>query len=117
MLHGMPAGLTGPDGYTISSFSVTGHLGSMGAVQGTFLLRDAFIPIGKLPNLSKSLLIVSNRKGSLLLAIQPSSTNRYHFQIVAVTSSYASASGSGVVTVLAARRSIDLHLVVRSNHH
>jgi hypothetical protein len=115
-LYGLPTGSAGPDGYTVASFAVAGHLGSMGRVQGTFLLNDKFVPIGKLPDLSKSLLIVTNRKGSLLLSIQPSETHRYHFQIVAVTRSYASASGSGTVTISPQRGSIDLVLEFRSDH-
>jgi hypothetical protein len=87
----------------------------MGKVEGIFLLGDTFVPIGRLPDLSNSLLIVTNRQGSLLLAIHPSNTNRYQFQIVAVTSGYKSVSGSGQLMVSPARGSIDLVLTVHSS--
>jgi hypothetical protein len=115
-LHGLPSGSAGSDGYTISSFSLTGHLGSMGNVRGTFLLDDTFVPIGKLPDLNNSLLIVTNQKGSLLLSIEAKKINRYRFDIVAVTSRYESVSGAGSLVVSSSRGSLDLSLTFRSAH-
>ena len=51
-LSGLPDGLPGVAGYTELSFPVSGHVASMGTVQGSFRLADSFIPIGKLPNLA-----------------------------------------------------------------
>lgn len=114
-LSGLPNGSTDPNGFTVSSFSVVGHLTSMGRVDGIFLLQDTFVPIGKLPDLSNSLLILTNDKGSILVAMYPSRANPYHFQIVGVTRSYVSASGSGWVVISPGRGSLDLILRFRSS--
>jgi hypothetical protein len=78
---------------------VSGHLGSMGKVSGFFLLSNKLVAPGKLPDLANSLLVLTDQKGSLLLGIKPSTTHRYSFQIVGVTTNYTSVSGSGFLTI------------------
>jgi hypothetical protein len=69
---------------------------------------------GTLPNLANSLLIVTNPKGSLLMGIKPLSANRYSFQVVGVTTSYRSVSGSGFLTVFPSPTTADLVIAFHS---
>jgi hypothetical protein len=98
-VQGLPTGSFGSKGLQVSSFLVSGHLGSMGKVSGSFLLSHKLVAHGELPDFSDSLLILTNQKGSLLLGITPSTTHRYSFKIIGVTTNYRSVSGSGTLTV------------------
>jgi hypothetical protein len=113
-LHGLPTGSPGPDGYSVTSFSAQGHVGSMGKVSGTFYLADTFIPIGKLPDLSNSWLILANQKGSVQLRIAASKTNHYRYKIISGTRSDASATGSGSVTISSGQGSINFIIKLHS---
>ena len=50
-LSGLPNGLPGRCWIYRDVLSVTGHLASMGTVNGSFSLANPFIPVGKLPDL------------------------------------------------------------------
>jgi hypothetical protein len=98
-VHGLPTGSFVSQGLDVSSFLVSGQLGSMGKVGGTFLLSDRLVPHGKLPDLSNSLLILTDKKGSLLLGINPSHTNHYSFAIIGVTTGFISVTGTGSLAI------------------
>jgi len=79
----------------------------LGKVSGIFYLADTLIPIGKLPDLSNSWLILANQKGSVQLRIAASRTNHYRFNITSGTGSDAAATGSGSVTISSSQGSIN----------
>jgi hypothetical protein len=116
-VQGLPTGSFGSQGLEVTSFSVSGHLGSMGKVTGSFLLSDKLVARGALPDLSNSLLILSNKEGSLLLGVKPSTTHRYSFQIIGVTTNYTSVSGSGVLTVAPSPTTFNLVITLHSARH
>jgi len=116
-VQGLPAGSFGSQGLEVTSFLVSGHLGSMGKVTGSFLLSNKLIARGKLPDLADSLLILTNKKGSLLLGIKPSTTHRYSFQIIGVTTNYTSVSGSGFLTVAPSPTTFNLVIRFHSARH
>ena len=69
-LSGLPNGSPGINGYTETSFPVAGAGSrSMGKVNGSFSLDDAFIPMGKKPDLNGASLTLENAKGTVELAI------------------------------------------------
>lgn len=113
-LHGLPSGSTGPQGYSVSSFQVGGHAGSMGNVGGAFDLADGVIPIGRLPDLSNASLILANQKGSVVLMISASQKNHYRFKILGGTGSDARAFGSGSVKISSSHNSFDFDIKLRS---
>lgn len=98
-VQGLPTGKFGPNGLDVSSFDVSGHLGSMGKVTGFFLLSDKVVTRGAMPDLTNSLLVLTNSEGSVLLGIKPTTKHRYSFQIIGVTKNYITVSGSGLLTV------------------
>jgi hypothetical protein len=116
-VQGLPTGSFGSKGLEVSSFHVSGHLGSMGKVTGEFLLSNKLVARGELPDLADSLLILTNQKGSLLLGVKPSTKSRYSFQILAVTTNYASVSGSGFLTVAPSRTTFNLVITFHSTRH
>lgn len=113
-LSGLPNGSSGSTGYTETSFPVTGHLASMGAVNGSFALEDAFIPIGKLPDLSGASLTLESSKGSIQLAIARAKKHDYKYNIVSGTQNYASASGSGRMVISSTESALDLMISLNS---
>jgi hypothetical protein len=113
-LYGIPSGTTGPEGYSVSTFSVGGRTASMGNVSGSFNLADTFVPIGKRPDLGNASLTLTNLKGSVQLAIAPSKTNLYHFTITSGTNHYAAATGSGKLTIAPTQGSINFVIMVHS---
>lgn len=113
-LYGIPSGTTGPEGYNVSTFTVVGHTAAMGNVSGSFNLADTFVPIGKRPDLGNASLTMTNRKGSVQLAIAPSKTDLYHFKITSGTNHYADATGSGTLTIAPTQGTINFVIVVHS---
>jgi hypothetical protein len=113
-LSGLPNGSPGIEGYTETSFPVTGRLASMGKVSGSFALEDAFIPTGKKPDLSGASLSLENSKGSIQLNIAQSTKHQYKFTIVSGTESYVSVSGSGTMIVSSPRSTLDLVIKLNS---
>jgi hypothetical protein len=116
-LQGLPIGSFGSKGLEVTSFPVSGHLGSMGKVTGLLLLSNKLVTRGKLPDLANSLLVVTNKDGSLLLGIKPSTAHRYSFQIIGVTTDYRSVSGSGFLTVSPSLTSSNLVITLHSVRH
>jgi len=116
-VQGLPTGSFGSKGLEVTSFLVSGHLGSMGKVNGSFLLSDKLIARGEMPDLSNSLLILTNQKGSLLLGIKPSTMHRYSFQIIGVTTDYTSVSGSGFLTESPSPTTFNLVITFHSARH
>ncbi len=116
-VHGLPKGSFGSQGLQVASFLVSGHLGSMGKVTGSFLLSDKLVARSKLPDLSNSLLVLTNQKGGVLLGIKPSKTHRYSFQIIGVTTNYTSVSGSGFLTVSPSPTTFNLVVTFHSARH
>jgi hypothetical protein len=114
-LYGIPNGTTGPEGYTVSTFSVVGHTASMGNVSGSFNLADSFVPVGKLPNLGNASLTLTNHKGSVQLTIAPSKTKLYHFKITSGTDHNAGATGSGTLTISPTQGTINFVIIVHSS--
>jgi hypothetical protein len=106
-IKGLPAGISVPDGYIVSSFFVNGHVASMGNVSGAFYIADTYIPIGKLPDLSKASLVLANQKGSVRIALNTSGSHHYKFTIMSGTGIYTYASGKGHLTISATRHSPD----------
>jgi hypothetical protein len=113
-LYGIPTGSTGPEGFSVSTFSVGGHTASMGNVSGSFNLADPVVPLGKRPNLGNASLTLTNRKGSVHLTIAPSKTNLYHFTITSGTDHYATAIGSGTLSISPTQGSINFAIIVHS---
>jgi len=113
-VQGLPTGKFGTKGLEVSTFPIAGRLGSMGKVTGFFLLSDKLVTPGAMPDLTNSLLVLTNSKGSLLLGIRPSTMHRYSFQIVGVTTSYVSVSGSGFVTISPSPTSFNLVITFHS---
>jgi hypothetical protein len=113
-LQGFPAGMSGPDGYSVTSFAVAGHVASMGNVGGSFYLSDTFIPTGKLPNLSKATLILANQNGSVHATLNSSRSHHYRFTIISGTGDDTFASGSGKLTISSSRHSIDFKIKLQS---
>jgi hypothetical protein len=113
-LSGLPDGSPGVTGYTETSFPVSGHLASMGAVAGSFNLEDAFIPIGKLPDLNGASLTLENSKGSVQLTIAQSNKHQYKFTIISGTNKFATASGSGTLAISSPRTALNLVMRLHS---
>lgn len=113
-LLGLPSGTSGPDGYSVSSFSVGGHVASLGNAGGAFYLSDTFIPIGKLPDLSKASVVLANQNGSVHLTLQASRTHHYLFTIISGTGGYSRASGSGKLTISSSHNSLDFIIKLHS---
>src|ERR1700733_8808381 len=61
-LSGLPNGSPRLNGFTETSFPIAGHLASLGKVNGSLSLEDAFIPVGKKPNLNGAALTLENSK-------------------------------------------------------
>jgi hypothetical protein len=110
-LSGLPNGSPGVNGFTETTFPVSGHLASTGTVNGSFDLKSAFIPVGKLPNLNGASLTLENSKGSIQLAITQSKKQKYDYTVVAGTDDYASKSGAGTMTISSPHSA--LNLVIR----
>ena len=113
-VSGLPNGSSGIDGYIETSFPIAGHLTSMGNVSGSFSLEDAFIPIGKKPDLRGASLTLENSKGSVQLAIGQSKKHQYKFTIVSGTDRYVSASGSGTMAISSPQDALDLVIKLHS---
>ena len=113
-VQGLPTGSFVSKGLEVATFPVSGHLGSMGKVSGSFLLSDKLVTRGALPDLTNSLLVLTNRTGSLLLGIKPSGGHRYGFQIIGVTNNYISASGSGFLTIAPSPTTFNLVITFHS---
>jgi hypothetical protein len=116
-VQGLPAGSFGSKGLVVSSFPVSGHLGSMGEVTGDILLSNKLVTRGNLPDFGNSLLILTNHQGSLLLQVKHSTKHRFSFQIIGVTTKYASVSGSGFLTVSPSLTTYNLVVTFHSNRH
>ena len=113
-LSGLPNGSPGVNGYTETSFPVSGHLGTMGTVHGSFSLKNPFIAMGKLPNLSGASLTLENAKGTVDLAITHSNKQQYKYTIESGTDDYASKSGSGTLEISSPRSTLDLVVRLQS---
>jgi hypothetical protein len=79
-------------GQSMGTFKLSGKLGSMGQVNGKFVaLLDGN------NNMTSGLLVLSNRKGTVNLAMtnDPGDQTAYDFTVASGTGAYASASGAG----------------------
>ena len=85
----------------MSSFPIAGHITSMGNVNGSFYLMHTFVPFRKLPDLSKSSLVLANQKGSVAIGLNASRSHHYKFKIMSGTGIYTFASGVGNLTISA----------------
>ena len=92
-IAGVPGGTAGPSGFLVSSFPIAGHVTSMGNVSGAFYLMHTFVRYRKLPDLSKSSLVLANQKGSVAIALNASGSHHYKFKIMSGTGIYTFASG------------------------
>ena len=113
-LYGLPSGTSGPDGYSVTAFAVGGHIASMGNVVGSFYLTNTFIPIGKLPNLSKATMFLSNQSGSVHVTLDSSRTHNYRFTIISGTGDDTWASGTGKLTISSTHNSLDFKIKLQS---
>ena len=113
-LSGTPMGSPGPLGYSVSSFPVSGRVGSMGNAAGLFYLTDTFVPIGKRPDLGDSTLILTNRHGSIELTVTPDKSHLYHFAISGGTDHYATKTGSGTLSIAPSQGSVNFVITVHS---
>jgi hypothetical protein len=113
-LKGLPSGFVGPKGFTVTSFVVSGHAGSMGNVIGPVELADPIIRVGRLPDLSNARLILSNDNGSVVLELAVTKRNRHHFKIVGGTGKDVRAVGVGSAKVTSARNSFNFTFTLYS---
>jgi hypothetical protein len=113
-LSGLPNGTPGTNGFTETTFPVTGHLASVGAVQGSFSLEHSFIPRGTLPDLAGASLTLENSKGSVQLTIAQANKHQYKFTVVSGTKDFASASGSGTLVISSPRSSLNFSMTLHS---
>ena len=113
-LNGQPSGTSGPEGYTVSSFPVSGHLASMGNIQGAFFLKYTFIRAGKLPDLSKSTLVLENQTGSVDISLNATASRRYKFTIMSGSGAYTFASETGHLTISANHKSPFFSIKIQS---
>ena len=112
----IPSGSAVPNGYIVSSFPINGHLASMGNVHGAFFLKYSFIPIRKLPDLSKSSLLLVNQYGSVNIALNATGSHHYKFTIMSGSGAYTFASGGGKLTISATHNSPYYTIKMQSNH-
>jgi hypothetical protein len=115
-IAGVPGGTAGPSGFLVSSFPIAGHVTSMGNVSGAFYLMHTFVPFGKLPDLSKSSLVLGNQKGSVAIAMNASGSHHYKFKIMSGSGIYTFASGSGNLTISASSNSPNFIIKMRSGN-
>jgi hypothetical protein len=113
-ISGTPSGIVGPSGYIISSFPVSGHLTSMGNVSGAFYLKNTFVRFGKMPDLSKASLVLSNQKGSVAIALDASGSHHYKFKVMSGTGTYTYASGKGTLVISARHNSLAFSIKIHS---
>ena len=112
----LPSGSAVPNGYIVSSFPINGHLASMGNVHGAFFLKYSFIPIRKLPDLSKSSLLLVNQYGSVNIALNATGSHHYKFTIMSGSGAYTFASGGGKLIISATHDSPYYTIKMQSNH-
>jgi hypothetical protein len=112
-LNGLPLGSMHQGGYSVSTFLVEGHAGSMHRVTGFFDLADPVIPSGKKPNLTNATLTLANKQGSVMLAMRWWKRSLYHFTIVSGTDKYTGVSGSGDVSVLSTSDQASMDFLIR----
>ncbi len=116
-LKGVLTGVASASGGVVSAFTVKGNAASMGKVKGMLLLS---IPLrsGRAPNLSDATLILTSRAGVVQVTIGRSSSIIYDYVITAGTGSFASASGSGLITLhFSQQRFNSVILVLHSHPH
>jgi hypothetical protein len=110
---GFPLGLSHQGNYTVSSFLVEGHAGSMHRVAGLITLANPVIQAGKEPNLNDATLTLANKLGSVILAIKWWKKNLYHFSIVSAANVYTGAAASGEVAILSTHDHSSMEFVIR----
>jgi hypothetical protein len=103
-LRGIPSGTAVPNGFIVSSFPLNGNVASMGNVEGTLFLKYSFIQMGKLPDLSKSSLVLTNQKGSVTISLNASGSHHYKFTIMYGSGLYTFASEKGTLTLSGSRK-------------
>jgi hypothetical protein len=113
-LSGLPGGSPGVNGFTETSFPVAGRLASMGKVSGSFSLANAFIPIGKKPDLNGGSLTLENAKGTIHLAIAQAKKHQYKFTVISGTEGYTKAAGSGTLAISSPQSALDFVLKFHS---
>jgi hypothetical protein len=104
-LEGIPSGIAIPKGFMESAFPLSGDLALMGHVEGAFFLKYSYIPNGKLPDLSKATLVLTNQKGRIDIALNATGSHHYKFKIMSGTGIYTFASGKGNLTILSSHNS------------
>jgi hypothetical protein len=97
-LKGVLTGVSSPTGVAVNTFKVKGNAGSMGRVKGSLALAIPLAP-GRVPKLGGAILTLANRQGHVQLTIGRSSNVYYNYVITSGSGSFASASGSGIITV------------------
>ena len=113
-LEGIPSGTAVPNGFMVSSFRLNGNVPSMGTVEGTFYLKYKFIQFGKLPDLSKSVLVLDNQKGAVNISLNATGSHHYKFAIISGSGVYTFASGKGNLTVSGSRKSPEFTIKIQS---
>jgi hypothetical protein len=98
-LSGIPSGAAVPNGLMVSSFPLSGNVASMGNVDGAFFLKYRFIQFRKLPDLSKSNLVLANQNGRVNISLNAAASHHYKFKIMSGSGAYALATGKGTLTV------------------
>jgi hypothetical protein len=115
-LEGIPSGTAVPNGFMVSSFPLTGNVGSMGNVEGTFILKYRFIQFRKLPDLSKSVLVLANQKGRVNISLNATGSHQYKFTIMSGSGEYTFASGKGNLTVSGSPKSPEFTIKIHSTN-
>lgn len=110
-LKGMLTGAPSPAGPVVNSFAIKGNAVAMGRVKGTLTLA---IPLtsGHSPNLSGATLTLRNSLGSVQLTIGKSTVKYYNYLITSGSGSFASASGSGLITLYFSQKRFNTVLLV-----
>ncbi len=99
VLRGSLVGSASLNGFTATSFTVVGRMGSLGLARGSFALADPFIPVGGRLNLSGSTLTLIGPKGAIELGIAGSTSNVYRYKIVAGSGHFSDVASAGMLVI------------------
>jgi hypothetical protein len=113
-LRGVPFGTSGPEGFVVSSFPISGHVASMGNVSGEVFLTYNIVGKGKMPNLSSASLVLANQNGSVDLSLNTFGSNHHKFRMMSGTGIYTYASAKGTLTFLPGHHSHDYVIKLKS---
>jgi hypothetical protein len=113
-LYGIPSGSSGPEGYVVSSFPISGHIASMGNVTGSLYLTYNIVGKGQMPNLSSASLVLANQAGSVDISLNAFGSSQHKYTIMSGSGIYTYASGKGTLTLSPGHHSHNYVIKLRS---